>query len=169
MYKYNRANIEYACDLLHDELVRDAHRNHALSVSTIVPAGLRFFLVKQFPTSGWRCDCARGSESLSIFRGRCNLAQYCSELTRSTVGFYDIGRIFMISVFFPFNIGPYGRYPVRVWEGRDLLKTSGKFWPIAQGRQPHNIPVCKTRNASLFILSINQLYIMKFVFVPFTL
>ena len=99
-YKYNRANIEYTCDLLHDELVRDTHRNHALSVSTIVPAGLRFFLVKQFPASGWRCNCALGSESLSIFRGRCNLAQYCSELTRSTVGFYDIGRIFMIGVFF---------------------------------------------------------------------
>ena len=101
---------------------------------------------------------------------------YAIHSSSDSVGFYDIGRIFMISVFFPFNIGPYGpyigpyigpygRYRVRVWEGRDLLKTSGKFWDIALGRHP----VCKTRNASLFILSINQLYIMKFVFVPFTL
>ena len=47
-YRFNRANIDYICNLLHDDLVRDTHRNHALSVSTIVQAGLRFFASNSF-------------------------------------------------------------------------------------------------------------------------
>ena len=41
-YRFNRENIGYICDLLYDDLARDTMRNQALSVPTIVHAGLRF-------------------------------------------------------------------------------------------------------------------------------
>ena len=47
-YRFNRPNVEYICDLLHDDLARETNRNHALSVSTIVQAGLRFFATNSF-------------------------------------------------------------------------------------------------------------------------
>ena len=47
-YRFNRENIGYICDLLYDDLARDTMRNQALSVPTIVHAGLRFLATNSF-------------------------------------------------------------------------------------------------------------------------
>ena len=47
-YWFTRESVEYICDLVHNDLVRNTRWNHTLSVSTIVQAGLRFFATNSF-------------------------------------------------------------------------------------------------------------------------
>ena len=54
-YRRRPANIEYICDLLPGDMVREIHQPRTVCFDYRA-GGITFLRVKQFPASGWRCD-----------------------------------------------------------------------------------------------------------------